>query len=211
MVTSPYTFVSTGETILYLDARPVFVDVEPSTRNLDPALLAPAITPRTRAVVTVSIAGHPCRAAEIAAIAKERGIPVIEDAAQAHGAEYKGRRVGSLGDRACFSFYAGENLGAYGACGIVVTSHDGDARTLKAQADAEATARESLALVHHQFELGAANYLALLNAERQAYQTKIGLVQAQAARFADTAALYQALRGGWWHRQGNIGKRSVQR
>jgi NodT family efflux transporter outer membrane factor (OMF) lipoprotein len=101
-------------------------------------------------------------------------------------------------------------LGALRNVADVLEALDGDARTLKAQADAEATARESLAIVHQQFELGAANYLALLNAERQAYQTKIGLVQAQAARFADTAALYQALGGGWWHRTENIGKGSVQ-
>ncbi len=93
----------------------------------------------------------------------------------------------------------------------VLEALDGDARTLKAQAEAEASARESLALARAQFELGATSYLALLNAERQAQQAKIGLVQAQAARFADTAALYQALGGGWWQRKANIEKGSMQR
>ena len=93
----------------------------------------------------------------------------------------------------------------------VLEALDGDARTLNAQAEADASASESLELVRRQFALGAANYLALLNAERQADQAKIGLVQAQAARFADTAALYQALGGGWWQRKQNIEQGSVQR
>ena len=93
----------------------------------------------------------------------------------------------------------------------VLEALDGDARTLKAQAEAEANARESLALARAQFELGATSYLVLLNAQRLAEQAKIGLVQAQAARFADTAALYQALGGGWWQRKANIEKGSMQR
>ena len=92
----------------------------------------------------------------------------------------------------------------------VLEALDGDARTLTAQAEAEASARESLALARAQFELGATSYLVLLNAERLAQQAKIGLVQAQAARLADTAALYQALGGGWWQRNANIEKGSVQ-
>jgi dTDP-4-amino-4,6-dideoxygalactose transaminase len=121
VVTTPYTFVSTGETILYLDARPVFVDVDPGTRNLDPALLARAITPRTRAIVTVSIAGHPCRAAEIAAIAKERGIPVIEDAAHSLTARIGDAPVGTQADITCFSFYATKGVTS-GEGGMAVTA-----------------------------------------------------------------------------------------
>ena len=102
-------------------------------------------------------------------------------------------------------------LGAFHNVADVLEALGSDARALKAQAEAEAAARDSLELTRHQFELGAASYLVLLNAERQAYQAKIGLVQAQAARFADTAALYQALGGGWWHHQENIEKGSVQR
>ncbi len=102
-------------------------------------------------------------------------------------------------------------LGAFRNVADVLEALEGDARALSAQAEAEASARESLELARAQFELGAVSHLVLLNAERQADQAKIGLVQAQAARFADTAALYQALGGGWWHRTENIEKGSVQR
>ena len=121
------------------------------------------------------------------------------------------RRVAVAAYDQALAQYRQTVLGALRNVADVLEALDGDARTLKAQAEAEATARESLDLVRHQFELGAANYLALLNAERQAYQANIGLVQAQAARFADTAALYQALGGGWWHHRENIEKGSVQR
>lgn len=123
VATSPYTFVSTGETILYLDARPVFVDVEPGTKNLDPALLPRAITPKTRAIVTVSIAGHPCRSVEIAAIAKERGIPVIEDAAHSLTARIGDTPVGTQADLTCFSFYATKGVTA-GEGGMAVTARE---------------------------------------------------------------------------------------
>jgi dTDP-4-amino-4,6-dideoxygalactose transaminase len=121
VVTSPYTFVSTGETILYLDARPVFVDVEPSTRNPDPEQLARAITPRTRAIVTVSIAGHPCRASEIGAIARDREIPVIEDAAHSLTARIGETPVGTQADITCFSFYATKGVTS-GEGGMAVTA-----------------------------------------------------------------------------------------
>jgi perosamine synthetase len=121
VITSPYTFISTGETILYLGARPVFVDVEDATKNLDPALLERAITPRTRAIVTVSIAGHPCRAAEIEAIAKRHAIPVIEDAAHSLTARIWSVPVGRQADITCFSFYATKGVTA-GEGGMAVTA-----------------------------------------------------------------------------------------
>ena len=121
VVTTPYTFVSTGETILYLGARPVFVDVERVTKNIDPHLLPGAITPRTRAIVTVSMAGHPCRAAEIASIAHNHKIPVIEDAAHSLTAQIWGAPVGSQADITCFSFYATKGVTA-GEGGMAVTA-----------------------------------------------------------------------------------------
>ena len=121
VVTSPYTFVSTGETILYLGARPVFVDVEPSTKNLDPARLESALTAKTKAIVSISIAGHPCRAAEIATIAHERKIPVIEDAAHSLTARIGKAPVGTQADITCFSFYATKGVTA-GEGGMAVTS-----------------------------------------------------------------------------------------
>ncbi len=121
VVTSPYTFVSTGETILYLGARPVFADVEPMTKNLDPAKVEAALTPKTKAIVTISVAGHPCRAAEIAAIARGRGIPVIEDAAHSLGARIGDAPVGAQADITCFSFYATKGVTA-GEGGMAVTA-----------------------------------------------------------------------------------------
>src|SRR6267143_5500974 len=121
VVTSPYTFVSIGETILWLGARPVFVDVEPSTKNLDPAKLESALTKKTKAIVSISIAGHPCRAAEIAAIARERKIPVIEDAAHSLTARIGNAPVGTQADITCFSFYATKGVTA-GEGGMAVTA-----------------------------------------------------------------------------------------
>jgi dTDP-4-amino-4,6-dideoxygalactose transaminase len=123
VVTSPYTFVSTGETILWIGARPVFADVERATKNIDPAALKRALTPKTRAIVSVSIAGHPCRAAEIAAIARERGIPVIEDAAHSLTARIGETPVGTQADITCFSFYATKGVTA-GEGGMVVTARE---------------------------------------------------------------------------------------
>jgi dTDP-4-amino-4,6-dideoxygalactose transaminase len=130
VVTSPYTFVSTGETILYLGARPVFVDVERDTKNLDPRLLPAAITSKTRAIVTVSMAGHPCRAAEIAAIAHRHKLPVIEDAAHSLTAQIWGVPVGSQADITCFSFYATKGVTA-GEGGMAVTAHAEQAERMR--------------------------------------------------------------------------------
>jgi perosamine synthetase len=129
-VTSPYTFVSTGETILYVGAKPVFVDVERDTKNLDPKLLPAAITPRTRAIVTVSMAGHPCRAAEIASIAHHHKLPVIEDAAHSLTAQIWGVPVGSQADITCFSFYATKGVTA-GEGGMAVTAHAEQAERMR--------------------------------------------------------------------------------
>jgi len=121
VVTSPFTFVATVAAILYAGARPVFADIDPTTLTLDAGAFENAITGRTRAVIPVHIHGHCADMDRITRIASTRGITVIEDAAQAHGAEYRGRRAGSLADAACFSFYPGKNLGACGEGGMVVT------------------------------------------------------------------------------------------
>jgi perosamine synthetase len=110
VVTTPYTFASTGETILYTGARPVFVDVEPVTANIDPERVAAAVTPRTRAILPIHIAGHPCRMDDLQDVARRRSLALIEDAAHALGASYRGRPVGSLSRFTCFSFYATKNL-----------------------------------------------------------------------------------------------------
>jgi len=123
VITSPYTFVATGETILYLGARPVFVDVEPATKNIDPALLPKAITAKTRAIVTVSLAGHPCRSTEIAAIAHGHKLAVIEDAAHSLTARIWDAPVGTQADITCFSFYATKGVTA-GEGGMTVTANE---------------------------------------------------------------------------------------
>jgi dTDP-4-amino-4,6-dideoxygalactose transaminase len=122
VVTVANTFIATGEAILLNGATPVFVDVDEASFTMDPAALERAITPRTKVVIPVHLYGHPCDMVRISAVAARHGVPVLEDAAQAHGAAIGGRRAGSLGHAACFSFYPGKNLGAYGDAGAVVTS-----------------------------------------------------------------------------------------
>lgn len=131
VITTPFTFVATVAAIQYAGATPVLADIDPATFNIDPAAVAAAITPRTRAIVPVHLYGQPADMDPIVALARERGLVVVEDAAQAHLAEYRGRRAGSLGDLACFSFYPAKNLGACGEGGMVVTSDDAHARRLR--------------------------------------------------------------------------------
>jgi dTDP-4-amino-4,6-dideoxygalactose transaminase len=120
VITVSMTFVATTAAILYCGATPVFVDIDPLTWTMDPKLIEAAITPRTKAIVPVHLHGLMADMDAIVAIARRHRLVVIEDAAQAHGAEYKGRRAGSIGDAGCFSFYPGKNLGAYGEGGAVV-------------------------------------------------------------------------------------------
>jgi len=124
VVTTAYTFIATAEVVSLVGARPVFVDIDPRTYNMDPAKLEEAITPRTRAIIAVHLAGQPADMDPILDVARRHGLPVIEDAAQAHGATYRGRPVGTMGDLACFSFYPGKNLGCYGDGGALVTDRD---------------------------------------------------------------------------------------
>ena len=121
IITTPYTFIATASAALLLGAKPVFVDVDPETCNIDPSRIAAAITPRTRAIVPVHIGGQPADMDGVLAVAREHGLRVLEDACQAWGAEWDGRRVGALGDLGCFSFQAGKNINA-GEGGIVVTN-----------------------------------------------------------------------------------------
>jgi dTDP-4-amino-4,6-dideoxygalactose transaminase len=124
VITTPHTFTATAEAVCYCGAWPVFVDIDPKTYNIDPNRIEAAITPRTKVLMPVHLYGQPVDMAPILEIASRHGLKVLEDAAQAHAAEYKGRRVGSLGDAACYSFYPGKNLGAYGDAGMIVTSDE---------------------------------------------------------------------------------------
>lgn len=131
VITTPLTFVATAWAISYCGARPVFVDVRPDTLCLDPAAVERALTPRTRAVLPVHLHGHPADMGALRAVCDARGVPLVEDAAQAHGASLAGRPVGSLGRAACFSFYPSKNLGALGEAGAIVTSDDDLAATAR--------------------------------------------------------------------------------
>jgi dTDP-4-amino-4,6-dideoxygalactose transaminase len=124
VVTVPHTFMATAEAITYCGARPVFVDIDAATYTMDPARVEAAITPRTKAIIPVHLYGQPADMDPILAVAARHGLPVIEDACQAHGARYKGRPVGTLGQAGAFSFYPGKNLGAFGEAGATVTNDD---------------------------------------------------------------------------------------
>ncbi|MBN1106928.1 MAG: DegT/DnrJ/EryC1/StrS family aminotransferase [Deltaproteobacteria bacterium] len=142
VITVPNTFIATSESISQAGARPVFVDIDPTTYNLDPNKLedylkkhikggASKDTPRPRAVIPVHLYGQPADMDPILEVAARHGLAVIEDACQAHGALYKGRKAGSLGLVGCFSFYPGKNLGAYGEGGAIVTQDEGIANKIK--------------------------------------------------------------------------------
>ena len=119
VITASHTFIATAEAISHTGARPVFVDIDRATFTIDPAAVEAAITPRTHAIVPVHLYGQPADMVALAELARRRSVALVEDAAQAHGAEVEGRRVGSLGTLAAFSFYPGKNLGAYGDAGAV--------------------------------------------------------------------------------------------
>jgi dTDP-4-amino-4,6-dideoxygalactose transaminase len=131
VITVPFSFIATAAAIVYTGARPVFVDIDPITFNMDPGHIEAAISPRTRAIMPVHLYGQAADLDPILEIARRRGLAVIEDAAQAHGAEYRGRRVGAIGDIGCFSFYPAKNLGACGEGGAVVTDNPEYARAIR--------------------------------------------------------------------------------
>ena len=124
VITAANTFVATVLAISYTGAKPVLVDINPDNYNLDVSLLKKAITKKTKAVIPVHLFGQPADMDPIMEVAREHNLKVIEDACQAHGAEYKGRRLGSIGDIGCSSFYPGKNLGAYGDGGMVLTNDE---------------------------------------------------------------------------------------
>jgi dTDP-4-amino-4,6-dideoxygalactose transaminase len=148
VITTPLTWISTTWAISYVGARPVFVDVDEATRTIDPNLVARAITRRTKAILPVHLYGRMCDMSLLAEIAQQRGIALIEDAAQAHGARHNGRAAGSFGLASCFSFYPGKNLGACGEAGAVTTSDDEVALRIRQLRDHAQAGR------HHHLELG---------------------------------------------------------
>lgn len=124
VITTPFTFIATADTVSRLGATPVFVDIDPVTFNLNAGLIEECISARTKAVVPVHLYGHAAEMDAILAIAHEHGLKVLEDVAQAAGGEYKGRKLGSLGDAGAFSFFPAKNLGAFGDAGLIATDDD---------------------------------------------------------------------------------------
>jgi dTDP-4-amino-4,6-dideoxygalactose transaminase len=177
VITVPMTFVATAGAISYVGAKPVFVDIDPATRTLDPTRLAAAVTERTRAIVPVHLYGQPADMDRILRIADAHRLPVVEDAAQAHGARCHGRRVGGFGRLGCFSFYPGKNLGAYGEGGALVTNDAELADKARALRDHGQRRKHCHELIGYNYRMSAfqgavlgvkLNYLDRWNAARQA-------------------------------------------
>lgn len=124
VITSPFTFIATAEAIEMLGARPVFADIDYDSNNLSPERAVAAVTDRTKALIPVHLHGRPADMDSFIDLARERGLRIVADCAQAHGARYKGRGIGTLGDAVTFSFYPGKNLGAFGDAGAVLTEDD---------------------------------------------------------------------------------------
>ncbi len=141
VITTPMTFVATIAAIQYAGARPVLVDIDPRSRNLDPERVEAAITPKSKALLPVHLHGLPAEMDPLAEIAGRHGLTLIEDAAQAHGARYRGRPAGSMGALGCFSFYPGKNLGAYGEGGAVTSNDPALAEKVRILRDWGLTAR----------------------------------------------------------------------
>jgi len=131
VITTPFTFFATAEAISHVGARPVFVDIDPESMNLDPLLVEKAVTARTRAILPVHLFGRACDMAELGDIAKRHGLKVVEDCAQSFGARYRGKQTGTMGQVGCYSFFPSKNLGAYGDGGLMATDDDALADTLR--------------------------------------------------------------------------------
>lgn len=155
VITTPMTFIATAEAISLCGATPVFADVDPLTHNIAPDCLGSVLTSRTKAIIPVHIHGRPADMDPILEFARQNKIFVIEDAAQAHGAEYKGRRIGTLGDLSCFSFYPGKNLGAYGDAGIITTNNSELAGKLKLLRDHGRTSKYEHTVLSFNWRLDA--------------------------------------------------------
>jgi dTDP-4-amino-4,6-dideoxygalactose transaminase len=148
VITTPHTWISTSWVISYVGAKPVYVDIDPVTYNINPELIERAITARTKAILPVHLYGQACDMERLVQIAEQNNLLLLEDAAQAHGAIYQGRRIGSFGKAACFSFYPGKNLGAFGEGGAVVTDDEQLAQRVRRLRDHAQAGR------HHHVELG---------------------------------------------------------
>ena len=153
VIVPSFTFFATAEAVSVLDANPVFVDIDPISYTITADVIEKAITPRTRAIIPVHLYGQAVDLDPILTLAKRHNLCVIEDAAQAHGAEYKSKRVGALGEAGCFSFYPSKNLGAYGEAGAIVTNDEALATRLRLLRDHGSTSKYAHAIVGYNFRL----------------------------------------------------------
>jgi len=185
VITPGFTYIATAETVALLGAKPVYVDVDPRTCNLDPALLAAAITPRTKAIIPVSLYGQCADMDTINAIAAPHGIPVIEDAAQSFGASYKSRKSGNLSTIACTSFFPSKPLGGYGDGGAIFTSDDQLATVLRQ------IARHGQDRRYHHVRVGVNSRLDTLQAA--ILLPKLAVLDAEMAARQQVAQRYAAL------------------
>ncbi|MEX1233284.1 MAG: DegT/DnrJ/EryC1/StrS family aminotransferase [Planctomycetaceae bacterium] len=148
VITTPHTWISTSWAISYVGATPVYVDIDPVTYNIDAEKVADAITPNTKVILPVHLYGQAADVVQLRGIADDHELILIEDAAQAHGAEFNGQRLGSFGEIGCFSFYPGKNLGAFGEAGAIVTNDDHAADRIRRLRDHAQQGR------HHHVEIG---------------------------------------------------------
>lgn len=188
VITVPFTFVATAAVIRYAGARPVFVDIDPTSYTMDVARLTAAIGPRTKAILPVHLYGQPADMEPILACARRHGLRVIEDAAQAHGAEYRGARVGSLGDLGCFSFYPSKNLGACGEGGIVVTNDADMARQVRILRDWGQAQKYQHVCLGYNYRMEAVQAAVL--------RVKLRHLEAWTERRRDLAGFYDRALGG---------------
>ncbi|HEY3226652.1 MAG TPA: DegT/DnrJ/EryC1/StrS family aminotransferase [Planctomycetota bacterium] len=184
VLTSPFTFVATGTALLHANLTPVFADIRPGDFNLDPGNLESALTARTRAILPVHLFGTPCDMTAIVDIARRREIFVVEDAAQAHGAVHGGRRVGSFGDAATFSFYPSKNLAAIGDGGAVVTSDSDVAKDVRLRRDHGRTSKYEHGLLGWNYRMDEVQ-AAALNVKLPRLDGWNGRRRALAARYGD--------------------------
>lgn len=188
VITSPFTFFATAEAILQAGATVVFADIDPATYNLDPAAVAQVLSPRSRAIIPVHLYGRPAELDALSLIARENGLALIEDAAQAHGARYRGQRAGSIGAAGCFSFFPSKNLGALGDAGAIVTNDERLAARVRSLRDHGRTSK----YLHH--EVGFGHRLDALHAA--VLSAKLPFLDQNNAKRRRLAARYTELLGG---------------
>ncbi len=157
VLTTPFSFFATANAVVHAGARPEFADVDGESSNISPIEVEKRTSSRTKAVIPVHLYGHPCDMDEIGDLAEENGIPLVEDACQAHGAEYKGKRSGSFGDAGCFSFYPSKNMTVGGDGGMIVTNNEEVARTAKSLRDCGRDSKYTMARVGYTSRLNTVN------------------------------------------------------